>query len=713
MSETLIYYLANTLMRGGAMVLSLLAVEFLLRRKLVFAGGRTVYLAALLLVLMPIGKIDLPRGGGVPAPAHSIEMPDWNVEWTRKPEKAISPLPASPPAPASPVAKMRPSAPAAGDAVSPAVPHRNWTLYDALVLLYFAVVLLLSAKQLQHYLIWRNRIRRCIAITGGRVYDMFLESKRLTGLERFPVMLLDGGGLLPVAACFGTLRHGAVLCPLREYGGCTDSELRMILIHELEHLRRKDNPVAFFLTVLSNLFFLNPFVRVLASRWAMVAEFDCDGRVRATLQLGRREMAQYAGLLLSSQSGAPLYAPGRGLGASAANLKLRIQEFAMKRTKLQSMWYFTGICLLLALGCLLIPELKADTREPIDPFVAKNLPAATDELIYFNGAALDGTGAALLEKGAAVASSLDWRIWSVLSLMSGSEKNKGSFYLARGPKFGLFVLLKNGKDSDEIIIPPGLANQGMTVRKLSEGYFSLLSTGVELPAPGLPEALARKIAAAPNEVLRSCRAGNAPDLVSIVNRNGSYTLIAIQSEDAGKQALTRESIVSKAIFYSSKEDAAAMKALAETNLKFSAKTLDGRNVCEIEFPLNAKVLPLWSDYIRKNREDREKEDEPKVIALSPANGATGVDPHLKELKVTFDRPMSPTSWSFCQRSDIDFPEIPGKPSYDESHTVITLPVRLVPGKTYNIFLNSPPFLGFRSAKGGVLQAVHYTFTTAE
>lgn len=711
MSETLIYYLANTLMRGGVMVLSLLAVEFLLRHKLVFAGGRTVYLAALLLVLMPIGKIDLPRGGGVvPASAHSIEVPDWNVEWNRKPEKTAPPLFV---APAVPAAKILPAAPVTVEPASPAVPSRSWTLFDVLVILYFAVVLLLSAKQLRYYFIWRNRIRRCIAITGGRVYDVFLESKRLTGLERYPVMLLDGGGLLPVAACFGTLRHGAVLCPLREYGGCTDSELRMILIHELEHLRRKDNPVAFFLMMLSNLFFLNPFVRFLASRWAMVAEFDCDGRVRTTLQLGRREMAQYAGLLLSSQSGAPLYAPGRGLGASAANLKLRIQEFAMKRTKLQSIWYFTGICLLLVLGCFFIPELKADTREPVDPFVVKNLPAETGELIYFNGAALDGTGTALLDKAAAVSSSLDWRIWSVLSLMSGSEKNKGSFYLARGPKFGLFVLLKNGKDSDEMIIPPGLANQGMTIRKLSDGYFTLLSTGVELPKLGLPEALAQKIAAAPGEVLRRCRAGDAPDLVSIVNRNGSYTLVAIQSEDAGKKALTRESIVDKAVFYSSKEDAAAMKALAEENLKFSAKTLDGRNVCEIEFPLNEKVLPLWSDYIRKNREDREKENEPKVIALSPANGATGVDPKLKEIKVTFDRPMSPTSWSFCQRSDIDFPEIPTPPSYDKSHTVITLPVRLVPGKTYNIYLNSPPFLGFRSAQGGVLQSVHYTFTTAE
>lgn len=706
MSETLIYYLANTLMRGGIMVFSLLLLEFLLRRKLVFSGGRTIYLLALLLLLLPVEKFELPRferEAGVPA--RSIEVPDWNIEWSRKPEASPPPAPVSRTAPAAIVPA------AAGKTAPPAAPApgRSWTLFDALAALYLMGALLLPAKQLRHYFLWRNRIRRCIAITGGRVYDAFLESKRLTGLERSPAVLLDGGDLLPVAACFGTLRHGAVLCPLREYGGYTDSELRMILIHELEHLRRRDNPVAFFLMMLSNIFFLNPFVRFLASRWATVAEFDCDGRVRTTLRLDRREMAQYAGLLLAGRSGERVRVPGCGLGASAANLKLRIQEFAMKRTRLQLLWSFSGICILFALGCFLMPELRADSREPVDPFVAKNLPAETRELIYFNAAALDATGTALLEKAVASAGSLDRSLWTVLSLMSACEKNKGRFYMAQVPGFGTFVLLKNGTDSDEMIMAPGFADRGMTVRKMPEGYFALYSMRGKLPAMGLPEELGRKIAATPNEVLRSCKLKGSPSRVSIVNRNGAYTLAATLPQEAGNKALTLESAAEKAVSYLPASEKAAMKTFVTDNLKIST----AKDVCELEFPLNEKSLTLWSDYIRKSRDEREKEDEPKVVALSPANGATGVDPALKEIKVTFDRPMNTTSWSFCQRSDRDFPEVPSKPSFDKSRTVITLPVRLVPGRTYNIYLNSPPFLGFRSAKGGVLQSVHYTFTTAE
>lgn len=711
MSETLIYYLANTLMRGGVIVALLLFLEFLRRRKLVFAGGRRIFIFALLLILMPLEKISFSRGeNDLPASAYCIEVPDWNVLWNRA-EIAKSGVDA----PSFESSPEIPAVSAVSETVSPAVPAVpaasgwRWTLFDVLAIIYLASVLLLSAKQLRHYFIWRNRIRRCIAITGGRVFDVFRESKRLTGLERYPIRLLDSGDMLPVAACFGTLRNGAVLCPLAEYGKYTESELRMILIHELEHLRRKDNPVAFFLMMLSNLLFVNPFVRIILSRWAMIAEFDCDEKVKTTLGLDRQGMAQYAGLLLASQVGKRANLPVCGIGASAANLKLRIQEFVMNRTKSQLLRYFSGICALFILVSFLMPELRADTREPIDPAAARNLPAKTRELVYFNAAALDRAGFELLEKAAAVSGNLDWKLWKVFSQMLVSEKNKGRFYLAEVPGYGQFMLLKNGIDPDEVIISAGMGNQGMTARKMPGGYFALIPAGKELPALGLPEELKQKIAANPEEALRSCKAGE-PDRVSIANHNGTYTLSAIQKK--GKAEMTPESIAAKAVSYAPEEEKEAKKAFVQKNLKFSAKTLDGADVYDMAFPLNAETLTFWSDFIRKAKEEQAAADAPKVIALSPANGATDVDPNLKEIKVTFDRPMSTTSWSFCQTSDYDFPETPSKPSFDQAKTTITLPVRLVPGRTYNIFLNSPPYTGFRSAKGGVLQSVHYTFTTA-
>ena len=125
------------------------------------------------------------------------------------------------------------------------------------------------------------------------------------------------------------------------------------------------------------------------------------------------------------------------------------------------------------------------------------------------------------------------------------------------------------------------------------------------------------------------------------------------------------------------------------------------------------MLELTGELLRQLRDEKRAANAPHVVSVEPANGATNVDPNLKEIKVTFDRRMNPTSWSFCQKSDVDFPEFVGRPSYNREQTVITVPVRLRPECTYNLYLNSPPYFGFTSEAGGVLEAYHYTFTTGK
>ena len=101
----------------------------------------------------------------------------------------------------------------------------------------------------------------------------------------------------------------------------------------------------------------------------------------------------------------------------------------------------------------------------------------------------------------------------------------------------------------------------------------------------------------------------------------------------------------------------------------------------------------------------------EVAATSPLNGATGVDPATAAITVTFNQPMR-RSYSFCRTGD-DFPETPETPSYNADCTTITLPVKLEPNKTYNLYLNRGQYLGFVSAGGKVLNEFHYTFTTGD
>jgi len=102
--------------------------------------------------------------------------------------------------------------------------------------------------------------------------------------------------------------------------------------------------------------------------------------------------------------------------------------------------------------------------------------------------------------------------------------------------------------------------------------------------------------------------------------------------------------------------------------------------------------------------------EPHVTSLSPPNGALDVDPSVTVMTIRFDRPMRDGSWSIVGRKE-DQPEVTGQPSFDESHRVLTVPIRLAPGREYRFFLNSDRFQGFVSEEGVALKSVEVRFWT--
>ncbi len=103
-------------------------------------------------------------------------------------------------------------------------------------------------------------------------------------------------------------------------------------------------------------------------------------------------------------------------------------------------------------------------------------------------------------------------------------------------------------------------------------------------------------------------------------------------------------------------------------------------------------------------------EPPRVIALSPANGATDVDPKLTELRATFDRPMS-EGWSWVTEGGGSFPEATGEATMTFDRRSAILPVRLQPSRTYVVWLNSDAYRDFRDAAGVELPPVRWTFTT--
>ena len=98
---------------------------------------------------------------------------------------------------------------------------------------------------------------------------------------------------------------------------------------------------------------------------------------------------------------------------------------------------------------------------------------------------------------------------------------------------------------------------------------------------------------------------------------------------------------------------------------------------------------------------------PVVVKTVPAAGATDVDPATSEIKATFSKDMTDQSWSWSQLSDDTFPKTAGdKPiHYEKDKRTCVLKVKLEPGKTYAIWLNSDNFGNFKDANG--LKAVPY------
>jgi hypothetical protein len=88
---------------------------------------------------------------------------------------------------------------------------------------------------------------------------------------------------------------------------------------------------------------------------------------------------------------------------------------------------------------------------------------------------------------------------------------------------------------------------------------------------------------------------------------------------------------------------------------------------------------------------------PVVVTSTVEDGQDDVDPALTEIRVRFDQPMNPDSWSFVGGGPT-FPRIEGKPQWADPKTIV-IDVKLEPDREYWLSINSDTFQGFRSRAG--------------
>ena len=87
---------------------------------------------------------------------------------------------------------------------------------------------------------------------------------------------------------------------------------------------------------------------------------------------------------------------------------------------------------------------------------------------------------------------------------------------------------------------------------------------------------------------------------------------------------------------------------------------------------------------------------PVVVRTSPAAGNQGVDPSIREVRVTFSKEMmTHEMWSFVYARPATFPKVAGQIHYLDDKRTCVLPVSLEPGKTYGMWINSQEHTSFR------------------
>ncbi len=105
-------------------------------------------------------------------------------------------------------------------------------------------------------------------------------------------------------------------------------------------------------------------------------------------------------------------------------------------------------------------------------------------------------------------------------------------------------------------------------------------------------------------------------------------------------------------------------------------------VCLANAPLSVESLP------------------PVVVRSVPASGDLSVDPALAEIRVTFSKEMQTAKmWSWVQVSAESFPKVNGDVHYLADKRTCVLPVKLEPGKTYAVWVNSGSHNAFHDAQG--------------
>lgn len=249
---------------------------------------------------------------------------------------------------------------------------------------------------------YRRSMRRIVknAVTPEEsLLDWIKIAALETGVRRVPQVIVSPAVDSP--AVTGIFRP-ALLLPAHFPNGFSDEETRLILLHELTHLKRQDLAVNGLACVLQALHWFNPILWFAFARMRTDREAACDASVLSMGKDDRR--AIYGGALLKLEGG---FSP-RGLSLGfvgmferSTGMKSRIREISSHSSAKRSGWAvgLSLIALLVTFGATKAEEpvpqeaVKKAVQEPMSEgvaYISKKLDSIVIPRIDAENATLEG-----------------------------------------------------------------------------------------------------------------------------------------------------------------------------------------------------------------------------------------------------------------------------------------------------------------------------------
>lgn len=104
---------------------------------------------------------------------------------------------------------------------------------------------------------------------------------------------------------------------------------------------------------------------------------------------------------------------------------------------------------------------------------------------------------------------------------------------------------------------------------------------------------------------------------------------------------------------------------------------------------------------------------PVVIKSVPEAGSAAVDPSTTEIRVTFSKEMQSGVWSWGMIDKDTYPGTPEAPKFLDDKRTCVLPVKLQPGKTYAVWINTEKLHNFKDVKGQIAVPYLLVFKTRD